>query len=144
MFSGENCEIFKNTYFEKHLRRAASVLHVSLIFSIFLVLWVSWVSTILLVRYFLFLMLLIWKYLSDIIIFYFVTFSLTNILNIPCRFTCTNKTFEAELFSHTPSSFLIMRQTGAFLIFSSGDGSTMLKSNRNKYYFIECISIIVL
>ena len=62
-------------------------------------------STILLVKYFLFLNVTnakIFDRYDIFLIVYFVIFSLANIINISCRFSCASKTFEAERFSqHT-------------------------------------------
>ena len=62
---------------------------------------------------------------------YFVTFSLPDILNISCRHPCTKKSFQADLFSHTPFSNKIIDRCIFETTFSSGDSSLMSKPCRN-------------
>ena len=67
-------------------------------------------STTFLVRHFMFLNVTYAKIIDRYEIFlivYCATFSLEKLLNISCRLSCTNNSFQAKHFSHTPFSFLI-------------------------------------
>ena len=72
------------------------------------------------------------------LIVYFANFSLANIINILCRLQNSTVTH----------SFLVSKKRRNSYIFKTNfffwRHSPMLKSCRNKYYFIECTSVIVL
>ena len=136
MSSCEHCDIFKNTYLEEHLWKAASVLYVSLlVFSFFFFKATFYYfigKTFFVPKCYLCKNIgHVWNF-RTCLFRYFVTFHLVNILNISYRFPHNIKRFQDELFSHTNFSVLINLEIGSFskLTFSSGDSSPMLKSCR--------------